>query len=90
MNSLTITVQDMGIDHRGTDVFVSKQFLHGANIVAIFKKMCGKRMPQRVAACRLKTHRHSKAVIRVSESRRQRASGGAAAEFDPVAPGAPA
>ena len=46
-------IQDVGVNHSGTDVFVSKQFLHGANIVAIFKKMRGKRVPQAMAARRL-------------------------------------
>src|SRR3989338_1030556 len=37
-----------------------------------------------------KTYRHAKTIIRISESRWQGAAGGAAAEFNVVAPGAAA
>ena len=29
-------VEDMGVDHGGADIFVAKQFLNGADIVAVF------------------------------------------------------
>ncbi len=38
------TFDDMGVDHRGLDVFVTKQFLNGANIVTILQQMGGERV----------------------------------------------
>jgi len=35
MNSLTAAIQDMGIDHRGTDIFVPQEFLNGPDVVAV-------------------------------------------------------
>ena len=42
-------VEDMGVDHRGADVVVTEELLHGADVVAVFEEMRGERMPQRVA-----------------------------------------
>ena len=44
------TVQNMGVDHRGTDVGVSEKLLNCANIVAIFQQMGGKGMAHGVRA----------------------------------------
>jgi len=46
-------VQDVGIDHRGSDVFVAEQLLHSRNIVTVLKQMRGETVPKSVAACRL-------------------------------------
>ena len=43
------SVEDVGVYHRGADVIVTQEFLHGAKVVAVFKEMPGERMPQRVA-----------------------------------------
>jgi len=42
-------VEDMGVDHRGADVVVAEEFLHGADVVAVFEQMRCERMPQRVS-----------------------------------------
>ena len=39
----------MGVDHGGADVFVSEQFLNGANVIAILEKMGGKGMAKGMA-----------------------------------------
>ena len=52
MNSLTASIQDMGIDYRGTDSAVPQELLNGSDVVAVFQQMCGERMTQRVAAGR--------------------------------------
>jgi len=36
------SLQDMGVDHGGANVFVAKQFLDGADVVAILKQVGGK------------------------------------------------
>ena len=36
----------MGIDFCGADVSVTQEYLHGAQISAAFKQMCGKGMPE--------------------------------------------
>jgi hypothetical protein len=40
----------MGINHRGFDILVPKQFLNCANVVASFEQMRGKTMPKGVRA----------------------------------------
>ena len=40
--------QHVGVDHRGADVGVAQQFLHGADVVTRLQQMGGKRMAQRV------------------------------------------
>jgi hypothetical protein len=35
-------IEDVGIDHRGADVFVAEQLLDGSDVVAVLEKMCGK------------------------------------------------
>ena len=39
----------MGIDHGRTNILVTEQFLHGANVIAILKEMSSKAMPQGMA-----------------------------------------
>ena len=39
-------LEDMGVDHGGTHVFVAEQFLDGANVVAGFEQMSGKGIPK--------------------------------------------
>jgi len=38
-------IQDMGVDHCGSDVLMSEQFLHCANVIAGLEHMDGKGMP---------------------------------------------
>lgn len=38
------TVEDMRVDHRGTDVRVPEQRLQGADVVAVLQKMRGERV----------------------------------------------
>ena len=38
-DAMTSTVENMGIDHCCTDVFVPKQFLNGADVIAGLQKM---------------------------------------------------
>ncbi len=40
------SVEHVGVDHSGFDVFVPKQFLHGADVVAIFEQGGGEGMPE--------------------------------------------
>ena len=42
-------VEDVGVDHRGGDVLVAEQLLHGADVASVFEQMRGKRVPERVA-----------------------------------------
>ena len=32
-------VENVGVDHSGFDIFVSEEFLHGADVVPCFEKM---------------------------------------------------
>ena len=41
-------VEDVGIDHRRFDIFVAEQFLHCSDVVAGFKQVGRKGMPERV------------------------------------------
>ena len=41
-------VERVGVDHGGAHVFVAKQFLNGADVVAVFQQLGGEGMPQRV------------------------------------------
>lgn len=41
-------IKNMGVNHRGFDIAMAKQFLDRTDIVAIFKQMCGKRVPERM------------------------------------------
>ena len=39
---------NVGVDHRGTDIIMAKQFLHRPDVIAVFEQMRCKRMAQRV------------------------------------------
>jgi hypothetical protein len=43
------TVEHMVIDHRGSDVVVPQEFLHGANVVAVLEQMGGEGVPKGMA-----------------------------------------
>lgn len=43
-------LQDMGIDLRGFHVLMSKQLLHGSDVIADINQMCRKAVPQRMHA----------------------------------------
>jgi len=45
-NTLTTFVEDVGVDHRGTDIGMTQQLLHGTNVVTAFQSMGGERMPE--------------------------------------------
>lgn len=38
------TIEDMGINHRGLQILVAQQFLHGANVVTTLKQVRRKRV----------------------------------------------
>ena len=42
-------LQDMGVDHRRADVFVSQQFLHRPNVVTVLQQMRGKAVAERIS-----------------------------------------
>ena len=44
------SIKNVSLDHRCLKILVSEQFLHGADVVSLFKQVCCKRMPKRVAA----------------------------------------
>ena len=48
-NTTSAAVQNMGVDHRGANVLMPKQLLHGANVVAVSQQVCRKRMAKCVA-----------------------------------------
>ena len=50
-------VQHMRIDHRGADIGMPEQFLDGADVVSILKKVGREGVAQGVAACRLRDAR---------------------------------
>ncbi len=41
-------MEDVGVDHGGFDVFVSEEFLDGADVVAILKEMGGEAVAEGV------------------------------------------
>jgi hypothetical protein len=43
-DSPAAALQHVRVEHGGTDVLVSQEFLHRADIVAIFQQMCGEGM----------------------------------------------
>jgi hypothetical protein len=38
-DGLTAALQDMGIDHGSAHIFMPQEFLHGADVIAIFQQM---------------------------------------------------
>ena len=44
-NGPSTALQDVSIDHGGFDIFVSKQFLHRANIIAVLEQLGREGMP---------------------------------------------
>ena len=42
-------IQDVGINHGRADIFVTKEFLNGANVITLYQQVCGKGMAQTVA-----------------------------------------
>ena len=46
------TVQHMGVNHCGSDVFVTEELLNGTDVVSGFKQMGGETVSEGVAACR--------------------------------------
>ena len=49
-DAVAAAFQDMGVDHGGLNVFMSQQFLHSTDIVAIFQQMGGKAVTQSMGA----------------------------------------
>ncbi len=54
-NSGRSPIEDLGIGHRRLDVAVTQKLLDGSNVIAPFKQMRGKGMPEGVAAIELGT-----------------------------------
>src|SRR5437762_541853 len=53
----------MGVDHRGADIIMSKQFLNRSDVIPVFEQMCCKRMPQRMATGRFANSRFSARIF---------------------------
>lgn len=49
-NSLPAPLQDMGVDHCGGNISVSKQRLDSMNVCAALQKVCGESVPKRMCA----------------------------------------
>lgn len=43
------TIEDVGVDHGGFEIFVAEEFLDGANVVARFKEVGGETVAEGVA-----------------------------------------
>jgi len=43
--------QDVGIDHCGTDVMMTKEFLNGADIIALFEEVGSEGVAEGMTAC---------------------------------------
>jgi len=43
------SIEDMGVDHRRFDTFMTQQFLDGADVIAVFEQVSGKPVVQGVA-----------------------------------------
>jgi hypothetical protein len=52
-DATSTTLQHMGIQHRCADIFVSKQFLDRADVIAIFQEMGRKTMAERMTTAAL-------------------------------------
>jgi hypothetical protein len=39
LTALTAALEDMWIDHGGADILVAREFLHGADVIAVFQQM---------------------------------------------------
>ena len=48
-NPAPAPVEDMGVDHGGSDIGVSEQLLDGSDVVAVFDEMGGEGMAEGVA-----------------------------------------
>ena len=65
LDAASTPVEHMGIDHRRTDVLVTEQFLHGADVIPRFEYMGCKGMTQGMTrgwfrdACLANRHMHS-------------------------------
>jgi hypothetical protein len=51
----TLSIEDVGVDHRRADILMSQKLLHRPVIMAILQKVGGEGVSEGVAACRL-TH----------------------------------
>ena len=52
LDAASTSVEHMGIDHRCTDILVTEQFLHRADVILRFESMRRKGMPQGMAGGR--------------------------------------
>jgi hypothetical protein len=57
-------IQNVGVNHRGGDVFVPEQFLDGTNIVAVFQQVRGKAVPKSVPRKKLRSRGFMNRVLR--------------------------
>ena len=53
-DTLRATVENVSVDHGRADVFVPKEALDGADVIAVLEEMGGERVPERVATGRLR------------------------------------
>jgi hypothetical protein len=45
------TIEDVGVDHRRAQIPMAQQFLNGADVVTVLKKVRREGMPERVTGC---------------------------------------
>jgi hypothetical protein len=48
---MTTAIKDMGVDHRGLQLFMPQQFLYGADVLPAFQQVSSERMAQGVGGC---------------------------------------
>jgi hypothetical protein len=53
VNPFPAPIEDVGLHHRRLRIPMSEQFLHRANVIAIFQQVCGECLPEGVAVGRL-------------------------------------
>jgi hypothetical protein len=63
LHSQSWPIQHVGVNHRRAHVFVTKEFLHGSNVVAIFQQVGRERMPQRMTTRGLGDSRHEHGIL---------------------------
>ena len=52
-DTTTAAIENMGVDHRGFDIFVAEEFLDGADVVAALQEVGGEGVAEGVTAVRL-------------------------------------
>jgi len=53
VHSFAAPVEYLGVDHRGFDILMAKEFLNRADVIPVFQQVGGKGVPEGVTAHRL-------------------------------------